>query len=293
MAADADATWPQNPIGGTLGVMTSTPERPVPPVVLAIAGSEASGGAGAQTDLKTFHQLGVFGCTALTCIVSMDPGAGFDHRFVPVDPQVIHDQIEACVGVHTAIAAVKIGMLGTAPTIDVVEAALEEYRFPTVVLDPVLICKGQEFASARAVDDALRSKILPRATMVTPNLFESATLAGVEEITSVEALKDAAKRIHDQGAPNVLAKAGPSLGTGTALDVFYDGRTLEVLEVPAVGTERVHGAGCTLAAAVTAELAKGATPLEAAVTAKDVVAASIGMRGNIPFPYVYQGWYQG
>ena len=80
-----DAPWPQSPIGGTLGVMTSTPERPVPPVVLAIAGSEASGGAGAQTDLKTFHQLGVFGCTALTCIVSMDPKAGFDHRFVPVD----------------------------------------------------------------------------------------------------------------------------------------------------------------------------------------------------------------
>ena len=178
--------------------MTSTPERPVPPVVLAIAGSEASGGAGAQTDLKTFHQLGVFGCTALTCIVSMDPKAGFEHRFVPVDPEVIHDQIEACAGVHTAIAAVKIGMLGTAPTIDVVEAALEEYRFPTVVLDPVLICKGQEFASARAVDDALRSKILPRATMVTPNLFESATLAGVEEITSVEALKDAAKAEPDR-----------------------------------------------------------------------------------------------
>ena len=273
--------------------ITDAPERAVPPIALAIAGSEASGGAGAQTDLKTFHQLGVFGCTALTCIVSMDPKAGWDHRFVPVDPQVIHDQIEACATVHTAIDAVKVGMLGTAATIDVVDAALEAYRFPNVVLDPVLICKGQEFGTALEVDNALRSKILPRATMTTPNLFESATLAGMEEITSVAQLKDAAKRIHDHGVPNVLAKAGPSLGTGTALDVFYDGTTLEVLEVEAVGTERVHGAGCTLAAAVTAELAKGATPLEAAVTAKDVVAASIGMRGNIPFTYVYQGWYQG
>ena len=262
--------------------MTTSPKRIAPPIVLAIAGSEASGGAGAQTDLKTFHQLGVFGCTALTCIVSMDPKDGFDHRFVPVDPEVIHDQIEAR----------KIGMLGTAPAIDAVDAALEEYAFPDVVLDPVLICKGQEFASARAVDDALRERILPRATMVTPNLFESATLAGMEEITSVARLKDAARRIHERGVPNVLAKAGPSLGTGTALDVFYDGENLEVLEVPAVGAERVHGAGCTLAAAVTAELAKGATPLQAAVTAKDVVSASIGMRGNIPFPYVYQGWYQ-
>ena len=130
--------------------------------------------------------------------------------------------------------------------------------------------------------------------MTTPNLFESATLAGMEEITTVEQLKDAAKRIHDQGVPNVLAKAGPSLGTGTALDVFYDGTTLEVLEVEAVGTERVHGAGCTLAAAVTAELAKGASPLEAAVTAKEVVSSSIrhGLRGNMPFLYVYQGEYR-
>ena len=263
-------------------------------IALAIAGSEASGGAGAQTDLKTFHQLGVFGCTALTCIVSMDPEDAWNHRFVPVDPQVIADQIEAATAVHTRIDAVKIGMLGTAATIEVVEAALKEHDFPIVVLDPVLICKGQEFGGALEVDNALRSTILPRATMVTPNLFEAATLAGVEEIRSVDELKDAAKRIHDQGVPNVLAKAGPSLGTGTALDVFYDGAALEVLEVEAVGTERVHGAGCTLAAAVTAELAKGASPLDAAVTAKDVVSASIshGLRGNIPFPYVYQGGYR-
>ena len=118
-------------------------------------------------------------------------------------------------------------------------------------------------------------------------------LAKCESLT-LEQLKDAAKRIHDQGVPNVLAKAGPSLGTGTALDVFYDGTTLEVLEVEAVGTERVHGAGCTLAAAVTAELAKGASPLEAAVTAKEVVSSSIrhGLRGNMPFLYVYQGEYR-
>ena len=264
------------------------------PIALTIAGSEASGGAGAQTDLKTFHTLGVFGCTALTCIVSMDPEDNWNHRFVPVDPAVIADQIETCASVHSRVDAVKIGMLGTAPTIDVVERALETYDFPTVVLDPVLICKGQEFGGALEVDNALRTKILPRATMITPNLFEAATLAGMEEITTVEQLKDAAKRIHDQGVPNVLAKAGPSLGTGTALDVFYDGATLEVLEVEAVGTERVHGAGCTLAAAITAELAKGASPLQAAVTAKEVVSSSIrhGLRGNMPFLYVYQGEYR-
>ncbi|SDN36364.1 pyridoxine kinase [Actinomyces ruminicola] len=275
--------------------MASNTAPAAPPIALAIAGSEASGGAGAQTDLKTFHQLGVFGCTALTCIVSMDPKRNWDHRFVPVDPQVIADQIEACATVHTRIDAVKIGMLGTLATIDAVDAALEQYQFPNLVVDPVLICKGQEPGTTLDVDNALRAKILPRAKMATPNLFEAATLAGTDEITSVAQLKDAAKRIYDLGVPNVLAKAGPTLGTGTALDVFYDGETLEVLEVPAVGTERMHGAGCTLAAAVTAELAKGATPLEAAVTAKNVVSASVnpGMHGNIPFTYVYQGFYQG
>jgi len=281
--------------GGHAVRMASNTAPAAPPIALAIAGSEASGGAGAQTDLKTFHQLGVFGCTALTCIVSMDPKRNWGHRFVPVDPQVIADQIEACASVHTRIDAVKIGMLGTLATIDAVDAALEQHQFPNLVVDPVLICKGQEPGTTLDVDNALRAKILPRAKMATPNLFEAATLAGTDEITSVAQLKDAAKRIYDLGVPNVLAKAGPTLGTGTALDVFYDGETLEVLEVPAVGTERMHGAGCTLAAAVTAELAKGATPLEAAVTAKNVVSASVnpGMHGNIPFTYVYQGFYQG
>ena len=144
------------------------------------------------------------------------------------------------------------------------------------------------------MDNALREQILPLATVTPPNLFETQVLAGVEEIRDVAALKDAARRIHDAGVPVVLAKAGPSLGTGTALDVFYDGATLEVLEVEAVGTERVHGAGCTLAAAVTAELAKGAAPLQAAFTAKEVVSSSIrhGLRGNMPFLYVYQGEFR-
>ncbi|MBE6477245.1 MAG: hydroxymethylpyrimidine/phosphomethylpyrimidine kinase [Propionibacteriaceae bacterium] len=262
-------------------------------IALAIAGSEASGGAGAQTDLKTFAQLGVFGATSLTCIVSFDPGNDWAHRFVPIDPQVIHDQIEAAVAVHGRIDAVKIGMLGTPTTIDVVAQALEQYDFEQIVLDPVLICKGQEPGAALDTDNALRAKILPHATVVTPNLFETQVLSGMDEITTVEQLKEGARRIHDQGVPFVLAKAGTLFGTGTALDVFYDGTTMEVLEVPAIGSERVSGAGCTLAAAVTAEIAKGAAPLEAARTAKQVVVSAIEhrMHGNAPFDCVYQGCY--
>ncbi|WP_067779668.1 hydroxymethylpyrimidine/phosphomethylpyrimidine kinase [Actinomyces vulturis] len=262
-------------------------------IALAIAGSEASGGAGAQTDIKTFHELGVFGCTALTCIVSFDPNNDWGHRFVPVDPQVIADQIEAAVAVHGKIDAVKIGMLGTPTTIDVVADALKRYNFPQVVVDPVLICKGQEPGAALDVDNALREKVLPLGTVATPNLFETQILAGVDEITSVDQLKDAAKKIHDQGVGVVVAKAGTLLNTGTALDVYYDGSTLEVLEVEAVGTERVSGAGCTLAAAITAGLAKGLRPLDATVQAKELVRhAIIGrMHGGAPFDCVYQGGF--
>ncbi|MDO4243640.1 MAG: bifunctional hydroxymethylpyrimidine kinase/phosphomethylpyrimidine kinase [Actinomyces sp.] len=265
-----------------------------PPIVLTIAGSEASGGAGAQTDLKTFHQLGVFGCTALTCIVSCDPARDWGHRFVPIDPQVIHDQIEAAVAVHGRIDAVKIGMLGTVPTIETVAAALAEYDFPQVVVDPVLICKGQEPGAALDIDNALRELVLPHATVATPNLFESQVLSGLGAIEDVDGLKAAARAIHDQGVPIVLAKAGTLLGTDTALDVYDDGGAAQVLEVPAVGRERVSGAGCTLAAALTAELAKGADPLAAATTAKDVVVSSIEhrMHGGAPFDCVYQGHYR-
>ncbi|MDU1523672.1 MAG: PfkB family carbohydrate kinase, partial [Cutibacterium granulosum] len=173
--------------------------------------------------------------------------------------------------------------------------ALKTYQFPQVVLDPVLICKGQEPGAALDTDNALREQVLPLADLVTPNLFETQVLAGVDEITTVDQLKDAARRIHDHGVPAVLAKAGTLLGTGAALDVFYDGQTMEVLEVPAVGSERVSGAGCTLAAAITAELAKGAEPLQACRTAKQVVVSAIEnrMHGKAPFDYAYQGCYTG
>ncbi len=264
------------------------------PVALAIAGSEATGGAGAQTDLKTFHQLGTFGTVALTCIVSFDPNSGWAHRFVPVDPQVIQDQIEATTALHD-IDTVKIGMLGTPATIDAVAAALGRQEWKNVVLDPVLICKGQEPGAALDTDNALKETILPLATFVTPNLFESLSLSGMDAIESIEDLKEAARRIHDASGAVVLAKGGVELPGDDAVDVFYDGEQMVELASPKVGQERVSGAGCTLAAAVTAELAKGASPLEAARTAKAVVDSAIAHRqgGHAPFEAVYQGAYPG
>lgn len=268
-----------------------------PAIALTIAGSEATGGAGAQADLKTFQELGVFGIANLTCIVSFNPQDRWNHRFVPVDQQVIADQLEATTaaygaasGAPSVLDTVKIGMLGSPATIGTVEKALSGGTFKHVVLDPVLICKGQEPGHALDTDQALKAQILPLATFVTPNHFEAESLSGLT-ITDEESLKTAAIRIHEISGAAVLAKGGVRLEGPDAVDVYYDGETLEVLRAPKVGEVAVSGAGCSLAAAVTAELAKGATPLEAARTAKAFVTA--GMKNRVssgaPFDALWQG----
>ena len=268
-----------------------------PAVALTIAGSEATGGAGAQADLKTFQELGVFGIANLTCIVSFDPQDNWNHRFVPIDQQVIADQLEATTaaygsasGAPSVLDTVKIGMLGSPATISTVATALAGAAFRNVVLDPVLICKGQEPGHALDTDRALKAQILPLATFVTPNHFEAESLSGLE-ITDLESLKAAAVRIHELSGAAVLAKGGVRLAGPDAVDVYYDGETLEVLSAPKVGEVAVSGAGCSLAAAVTAELAKGATPLEAARTAKAFVTAGIRNRvaSGAPFDALWQG----
>lgn len=259
------------------------------PVALSIAGSEATGGAGAQADLKTFHQLGTFGTIALTCIVSFDPENGWGHRFVPVDPQVIADQIEATTALHD-IDTVKIGMLGTPATIETVARSLGRQSWRHVVLDPVLICKGQEPGAALDTDNALKEKILPLATVVTPNVFESQSLSGMEHIGTVEDLEEAAKRIGEK-VPYVLAKGGVELPGEDAVDVLWDGHEITRFAVPKVGEQRVSGAGCTVAAALTAELAKGNDVATAVHVAKDLVTRGIEHRvtANTPFDTVWQG----
>ncbi|MGJ3508197.1 hydroxymethylpyrimidine/phosphomethylpyrimidine kinase [Enemella sp. A6] len=264
-------------------------QRTQPPIALTIAGSEATGGAGAQADLKTFQARGVFGLAALTCIVSFAPKDNWNHRFVPVDAQVIADQLEVEFATYD-IQHIKIGMLGTPVTIDTVAAALADRSPTTLLVDPVLICKGQEAGAALDTDTALREKILPLATFVTPNHFEAMTLAGMDAIDDVDDLTTAAKRIHEATGAAVLAKGGVRLDGPDAVDVFYDGDTLEVLSVPKIGEHAVSGAGCSLAAAVTAELAKGAAPLEAARTAKEFVTRGIEARvaANTPFDVLRQ-----
>lgn len=265
-----------------------------PPVALTIAGSEATGGAGAQVDLKTFQQHGVFGCVALTCIVSFDPAADWGHRFVPVEPQVIADQLEAITTAYgpEQLEVAKIGMLGTPATIETVAGVLRERGFRHVVLDPVLICKGQEPGAALDTDEALKAQVLPQATFVTPNHFETMSLSGMTEIGDVDQLTEAARRIHEISGAVVLAKGGVHLPGDDAVDVYVDGERTEVLTAPKIGGGvAVAGAGCTLAAAVAAQLALGAEPFEAARRAKEFVTRGIEGRlsSSAPFDVVWQG----
>lgn len=255
-----------------------------PPIALTIAGSEATGGAGGQADLKTFQARGTFGMVALTCIVSFDPKNDWGHRFVPVDPQVIADQLEAQFTCYTP-DAVKIGMLGTPTTIDTVATALREYSPAKLVLDPVLICKGQEPGAALDTDNALKQQILPLASFVTPNHFESMALAEMDAIEDVDDLITAAKRIHERSGAIVLAKGGVRLAGPDAVDVYVDGEVTEVLSTPKIGEHAVSGAGCSLAAAITAELAKGTEPLQAARLAKEFVTAGIAARVSSAAPF--------
>ncbi|OBF42012.1 bifunctional hydroxymethylpyrimidine kinase/phosphomethylpyrimidine kinase [Mycolicibacterium peregrinum] len=255
-----------------------------------IAGSEATGGAGLQADLRTFQEFGTYGVGTVTCIVSFDPKADWGHRFVPLDPQVIADQIEAATSAYT-LDVVKIGMLGTPATIDIVAEALAQQPWRHIVVDPVLICKGQEPGAALDTDTALRSQILPLATVTTPNLFEARTLAGMDDISSIDDLVEAARRIADLGPTYVLVKGGVEFPGDDAVDVLFDGKDAEVLRAPKVGEARVAGAGCTLAAAITAALAKGSSVPEAVRLAKDFTTAGIVERisGNAPFDTVWQG----
>src|SRR5699024_6584861 len=137
---------------------------------------------------------------------------------------VIADQIEAATGTHR-LDTVKIGMLGTPTTISTVATSLQKQSWRHIVLDPVLICKGQEPGQALDTDNALKEKILPLATVIAPNMFETRTLAGMDEITTVGELAEAAKRIHALGPAYVVAKGGVELAGPDAVDVLYDGET--------------------------------------------------------------------
>lgn len=240
---------------------------------LTLAGSDSSGGAGIQADLKTFQELGVYGMTALTTIVTMDPKDGWSHNVFPQAIETVEAQLETILSV--GIDAMKTGMLGSVEIIELAARKIDELGLRNVVIDPVMVCKGEDEVLHPETAVALRNVLVPRATVVTPNLFEAWQLSGIGPIRTVEDMKASAVKIHESGAKYVLIKGGSKLEHEQAIDLLYDGKTFEVLESERIDTTYTHGAGCTYSSAITAELAKGKPVRDAIYTAKEFITEAI------------------
>jgi hydroxymethylpyrimidine/phosphomethylpyrimidine kinase len=243
------------------------PHRPgTPPRLLTIAGSDSGGGAGIQADLKAFARAGGHGMSAITAVTAQNT-AGVTAVY-PLPPEAIVEQVRAVAG-DIGVDAVKIGMLGSAATIEAVVAALELVRDAPVVLDPVMIAEsGARLLDEEAVE-ALRTQLLPRAAVITPNLAEAAVLAGSEAGADVEEL---ARELHALGPGAVVITGGHR---EQATDVFFDGERFELLPGERYPDGAAHGSGCTHSSTLAAELALGADPLEAARRAKEVASAAV------------------
>ena len=218
---------------------------------LTIAGSDSSGGAGIQADLKTFAALGVYGTSAVTAITAQNSMGIF--AVCPVAPALLTAQIDAVLDDFGA-DAVKIGMLGSSANVLAVAEACTRHRMKNVVLDPVLVATH----GARLLDEAgvaaLRDRLLPLVTIVTPNLAEAAALTGLT-VRDAPEMRRAALKLCEMGARAVIVKGGHL--DGAPIDVVFDGRAFEELEGERIETRHRHGTGCTFASAVAARLAQG------------------------------------
>ena len=243
-----------------------------PKKALTIAGSDCSGGAGLLADVKTFQERDVFGMCSITVLVAMDP-ATWQHLIHPVPMDTIREQFETT-AVGIGVDAVKTGMLPTAEIITEVGKLLAKYKLPHIVIDPVMACKGTNVPVFPENTKAMIDYLLPVAEVTTPNTFEAAQLAGMDELKSEADLEEAARRIHAKGAKNVIIKAARMLPE-VAVDVLFDGQEFTWIREPRLETKWTHGAGCSFSACVTAELAKGATVKEAFATAHRYLRAAL------------------
>jgi hydroxymethylpyrimidine/phosphomethylpyrimidine kinase len=238
------------------------------PVALTIAGSDPSGGAGIQADLKTFHQFGVYGMSAVSLLTVQNTQrvSSVD----PLEPSYVTAQLEAVCSDIPPNAA-KTGALGSAGVIEAVAAWAKGIPFPLVV-DPVMVSKHGAPLLAEEAQAVLAKRLLPRAFLVTPNLPEAAALAGLD-VTDLASMEEAARRIADLGPRAVLVKGGHL--ADDAVDVlFYEGR-FERFAARRISSRHTHGTGCTYSAAITAGLAKGHDLVSAVRAAKEYITNAI------------------
>jgi hydroxymethylpyrimidine/phosphomethylpyrimidine kinase len=257
------------------------------PRALTIAGSDSGGGAGIQADLKTFMALGCHGMSALTALTAQNTVEVTHIHVVP--PDFVVAQIDA-VTTDIGVDAAKTGMLATAEIVEAVADAVRANGIDRLVVDPVFVSKSRDHLLAPEAVSALRDRILPLATVVTPNLYEAGGLLG-REVETRSDMADAARALHQLGPRSVLVKGGHLPGD-RAVDIFYDGMDLVEIDGPRYETDDTHGTGCALSAAIAARLAHDDELVDAVRYAKEFVAGAIdrGLRIGKGFGPVNPAW---
>ncbi len=241
------------------------------PVALTIAGSDSSGGAGIQADLKSFAALGVYGASVITALTAQNTTGVTGIHLVP--PAFVAAQLDA-VFADIDVGAVKIGMVAQLATVETIAAALQRFSPGHVVLDPVMVAtSGDRLLPADAVE-ALRTKLIPRASIVTPNLPEAAALLNEPVASSEAAIVEQGRRLVAMGCRAVLIKGGHGQGA-ESIDYLVDRDAVTAFPGPRIGTRNTHGTGCSLSSAIAAGLAKGEELASAVRAAKAWISAAI------------------
>ena len=240
-------------------------------IALTIAGSDSGGGAGIQADLKTFSALGVYGASVLTALTAQNTWGVRAVHDVPAD--FVTAQLDAVFD-DLDVDAVKIGMLSQTSAIEAVAASLRGRAARNVVLDPVMVAASGDPLIADEAVDTLRRTLLPLADVVTPNMPEAARMLDRAEAPDEAGMRDQAEALVSLGARAVLLKGGHGDGP-ESVDILPDGQEIHRLAAPRVDTRNTHGTGCTLSSAIAANLAQGASLLEAVTAAKSYVSRAI------------------
>ncbi|HCT64636.1 MAG TPA: bifunctional hydroxymethylpyrimidine kinase/phosphomethylpyrimidine kinase [Lachnospiraceae bacterium] len=238
--------------------------------VLTIAGSDTCGGAGIQADLKTFSALGTYGMSVITAVTVQNTQGVFGCQ--DITPEIISAQIDAIFTDIIDVAAVKVGMVSQTETINAIALKLEQYKPKNVVIDPVMISKSGFDLLQPQAKDTLIKRLIPLATVLTPNLPEAEVITGMK-INTIEDMKEAAKKIYSMGAKNVFVKGGHLENDAT--DILFDGEKITVFNGKRFDTKNTHGTGCTISSAIASNLANGLSVEDAIKNAKEYISIAI------------------
>ncbi len=238
---------------------------------MTIAGSDSGGGAGIQADLKTFSAFGVFGTSAITALTAQNT-LGVQGVF-EISPEFIHKQIQSIM-TDIGTDAAKTGMLANSAIIENVADAITEFNIPNLVVDPVMIAKSGDPLLAESARTSIIEKLIPLATVITPNVFEAETMLNTK-INTLDDMKSAAKSLRQFGCKWVVLKGGHLQNNEEAIDVVFDGDDFHLLKSPRYETKNTHGTGCTFSSAIAAGLANVYDPLSAIEQAKKFISQAI------------------